>query len=129
VCTGQCSVPRQAPRRTGCSQEKLRASLLKFTGLSGAPLDYLLCQPNASQRSATRSAVDTWTSPTVSRPHRIVWCATGLVAAMLGFTKQRRESHTVHCPVVHRTIRCSHGLKASRAFQMRLQRLLAALGL
>jgi hypothetical protein len=36
-----------------------------------------------------------------------------------------------HCsyPVVHRTVRCAHGQKATIAYQMELQRLLAALGL
>jgi hypothetical protein len=36
-CTGQCSVPRLAQRRTGCSREMKKASWLKFTGLSCEP--------------------------------------------------------------------------------------------
>jgi hypothetical protein len=49
--------------------------------------------------------------------------------AMVSFTKQGRESRTVQCPVVHRTVRCAHGHKATKAYQMELQRLLGPLGL
>jgi hypothetical protein len=63
-------------------------------------------------------------------------CATKLsdvpresMVAMVGFTIKGRESHTVHCPVVHRTIRCAHEQKATRPFQMELKWLLAALEL
>jgi hypothetical protein len=60
--------------------------------------------------------------------HWIVRCATSIVAATVGFARKGRKSHTVPCPVVHRTVRCSHGQKATMAFQMELQLLLAALG-
>jgi hypothetical protein len=43
--------------------------------------------------------------------------------------QKRKEIVFVHCTVVHRTIRCTHGQKATIAYQMELQRLLAALGL
>jgi hypothetical protein len=56
-----------------------------------------------SQRSVAQSTDYTWTSPTVTRPHRTVRCAKGLVAATVGFTKQGRESRTVHCLVHPRT--------------------------
>jgi hypothetical protein len=82
-----------------------------------------------SQRLAARSAGDMWTSPTVTRPHYTVWCATRPMAATVGFTKQGRESRTIQCPMVHRIVQCAHGQKATRAFQMGLQWLLAALGL
>jgi hypothetical protein len=48
------------------------------TGLSGVPRDCPVC-------------------------HRTVRCATGLVAATVGFVRKRSKSRTVHCPVVHRT--------------------------
>jgi hypothetical protein len=38
-------------------------------------------------------------------------------------------ARTVHCPVVHQTVRCTNGQKTRIAYQMELQRLLAALGL
>jgi hypothetical protein len=38
-------------------------------------------------------------------------------------------ARTVHCPVCHRTVRCTDEQKARIAYQMELQRLLAALGL
>jgi hypothetical protein len=53
-----------------------------------------------SQRSVARLAGDTWTSPTVTRAHRTVRCATGPVAATVGFTRKGRKSGTIHCPVV-----------------------------
>jgi hypothetical protein len=91
-------------------------------GLFGVPVE----RP-ANDRSHDQRA--TCTSPMVTRPHWTVRCAMGPVAAMVGFTKQGRESRIVHCPVVHQTVQCTHGQKATRAFQMELQRLIAALGL
>jgi hypothetical protein len=38
-------------------------------------------------------------------------------------------ARTVHCPVCHRTVRCTDEQKARIAYQMEFQRLLAALGL
>jgi hypothetical protein len=61
--------------------------------------------------------------------HRTVRCAMGPEVAMVSFAIQEKESHTVHCSVVLQTIRCTHGQKAIRAFQMELQRLLGPLGL
>jgi hypothetical protein len=61
------------------------------------------------QRSTVQSAGDTWLSQRLegrtrlSGVPRVQWLAT------LGFTKQGRESRIIHCPVVHRTIRCAHG--------------------
>ena len=48
---------------------------------------------------------------------------------MVGFARNGRKSLTIHFLVVHRTVRCAHGQKATRALQMELKRLLAALGL
>jgi hypothetical protein len=91
--------------------------------------DCPMSQPCPRQRSAEQSAGDAWTSPTVTRQHQIVRCATSVVATMVGFTRKGRKSRNVPCPVGHRTVRCAHGQKATMAFQMELQRLLAALGL
>jgi hypothetical protein len=38
-------------------------------------------------------------------------------------------AHTVHCPVRHRTVRCTNEQKARIVYQMEFQWLLAALGL
>jgi hypothetical protein len=51
-----------------------------------------------------------------------------VVAAMVGFARKGRKMCTVHCPVVHRTLRCAHRQKATIAFQMEFKRLLATLG-
>jgi hypothetical protein len=45
------------------------------------------------QRSAAQSTGDAWTSPTVTRPHRTVRCATSTVAAMVVFARKGRKSH------------------------------------
>jgi hypothetical protein len=45
------------------------------------------------QRSAAQSTGDAWTSPMVTKPHRIVRCAMSTVAAMVGFTRKGRKSH------------------------------------
>jgi hypothetical protein len=81
-------------------------------------------QPHPRQRAATRSAGDTWTSPMVEWSHRTVMCATrlsgvprGSMAATVGFTRKGRKSCTIHCLVMHRTVRCAHGQKATMAFQ------------
>jgi hypothetical protein len=52
----------------------------------------------------------------------------GSVVAMVGFARKGRELCTVHYPVVHRTVRCAHRQKETKAFQMEFKRLLAALG-
>jgi hypothetical protein len=82
------------------------------------------------QRSAAQSSRDTWTAPTVS------WC-TGLRQSarwsngrICHFWKEVAH-RTVYrtCPVAHWTVRCATRQKARMAFQVCLQRLLAALGL
>jgi hypothetical protein len=40
----------------------------------------------------------------------------------------RKEITHCSCPVVHQTVWCAHGQKARIAYQIELQRLLAALG-
>jgi hypothetical protein len=92
-------------------------------------LDCPVSQPRPRQRSTVQSAGDAWPVPTVTRPHRTVWCTKGVVAATIGFARKGRRSCTIHCLVVHRTIRCAHGQKATIAFQMELQQFLAVLGL
>jgi hypothetical protein len=92
------------------------------TGLSGVAVALM-------PRSTAQSVGDVWTSPIVTRLHWTFRCAKGVMAAMVGFAKKGRKSRNVHCLVVHRTVQCAHGQKATIAFQMELQWLLAALGL
>jgi hypothetical protein len=109
ACTRQCPVPRLTPRRTGRSQKKLRTPWLKFTGLTGVYRTVRCASRAPNQRPVARSAGDTWTLPTVTRPHRTVWCATAVVAATAGFTKQGRIRHysvsggASDCPLRQRT--------------------------
>jgi hypothetical protein len=82
-----------------------------------------------SQRSIERSTGDTWLSQRSGGVTGLSGVPGGPWLTMAGFAKKGRKLHTVHCPVVHRTVRCVHRQKAIRAFQMELKRLLAALGL
>jgi hypothetical protein len=49
--------------------------------------------------------------------------------ATVGFAKKGRKSSIVHCLMVHGTIWCAHGQKATKAYQMEIQRLEGPLGL
>jgi hypothetical protein len=40
------------------------------------------------------------------------------VTATVAITRKGRKSRIVHCPVVHRTVWCTHGQKTTKAFQM-----------
>jgi hypothetical protein len=63
--------------------------------------------------------------------HRTVWCATPKDQRSDALEKEgdRVSDSYSDCLVVHRTVRCTTRQKASLAFQVGLQRLLAALGL
>jgi hypothetical protein len=98
--------------------------------------DCPVCQPRAWLTVGYLINYATCAQPTVTRLHRTIRCATGLFGvpwdkrlATVGFTKQGIKSRTVHCPVVYRTVRCAHGQKSIKAYQMELQRLLGPLGL
>ena len=69
-----------------------------------------------------------WRTRPSGAPHRTTWCP----------QKRKPTNQVILCRVlcvyyslsgVHRTVRCLHGQKARIAYQMELQRLLAALGL
>jgi hypothetical protein len=128
-CTGLSSVHRTVSGAQAGVLDELVA-LRKSWGSRGynSP-DYPVWQLRLRQRSTAQSDGDAWTSPTVTSPHRTIRCAKGTVAATIGFARKGRESHTVPCPVVHRTIQCAHGQKTTMTFQMEFKWLLAALGL
>jgi hypothetical protein len=128
-CTGQCPVLRLArPANWLLSGKTQRAAAKTQRAVWCAP-DCPVSHLRPRQRSDARSAGDTWASPTVGRSHQNVRCATRVMATTVGFARKGRKSCTVHCPVVHRTVSCAHGQKATMTFQMKLQWLLAALGL
>jgi hypothetical protein len=99
----------QPAQRTGYSRESWRSHSHNSpdcpvcTGLSSVAVAPL-------QRSAARSAGDTWTSPTVTRSHRTVRCATG-VGGCNGRLRQKRKEiarcsmsgSAPDCPVRPRT--------------------------
>jgi hypothetical protein len=101
-------------RRTRCSREKLAGvttivhwtvwcapDCLVCTRLSGVVAAPAL---TVGSNQRTTRGLRQW-SP--GRTDRSV-CEGGM-AATVGFTKKGRQSRTVHCPVVHRTVRCAHG--------------------
>jgi hypothetical protein len=118
--------PGWSARRTRCSREKLGTMRLKFTGPSGEPA---VLAPTVGSAISAEAAGDAWPVPTVTRPHRTVRCTTRAGGCNGRLRQRRKEITTVHCPVGHQTVRCAHGQKATIAYQMELQRLLAALGL
>jgi hypothetical protein len=85
------------------------------------------------QRLVAQSAGDAWPAATVGWAH---WTVSG---APIDPEDQRSDVPDLEgdrapdsysdCPVVHRTVWCTTQQKASLAFQVGLQRLLAALGL
>jgi hypothetical protein len=106
---------------------------LTFTGLSGGAPDCLVSQLRQCQRSSVRSERDTWLAPTVDWVHQTVYGApTGPEeqrSAAPDMEGDRAPDMNSGCPVVHRTVRCTTRQKVEIAFQVGLQRLLAALGL
>jgi hypothetical protein len=119
-------------RRTRRSREKLKASRLKFTGLSG---DAMALTANGRLR-------DQWATRGLANGRMIApdcLVCTGLSGVPTDPKIQRpaspekerdRAPHCYSsCPVVHRTVQCTTRQKARIAFQVDLQRLVAALGL
>jgi hypothetical protein len=134
------------PRCTRRSREKHRGDVAIIhrtvrwcTGLSGEPTvasangrpRNLCATRGLLQRSAGAPA--TWTAPTVG------WCTGQCPVSQSAQRSNGRKCQfwkeiarrTVYrtCPVAHRTVRCATRQKARMAFQVCLQRLLAALGL
>ena len=95
------------------------------------------CAPDCpvSQRSAARSARDTWPSQRsegstgLSSVHRTVRCARSAMVGNGRLRLLRKEIGHRTVSGVHRTVRCASRQKARSAFLDCSQRLLAALGL
>jgi hypothetical protein len=131
-CTGQCPVPRLARRRTRRSREKDSGAAAKIHRTVRCAPDCPMCQRRPCQRSAAKSAGDAWPAPTVSWSHRTSGAPTGPKVQQSGASNMegdRAPDSYCSCPVVHRTVQCATRQKARIAFQLDLQRLLAALGL
>jgi hypothetical protein len=109
-----------------------RGVRLKFTGLSGGASD---CPMTYGASSNGRPHDQRVTHGSLQRS---AGC-TGLSGAPTSPEEQRSAAPDMEgdrapdmnsgCPVVHRTVRCTTRQKAGIAFQVGLQRLLAALGL
>jgi hypothetical protein len=85
------------------------------------------------QRSTTQSAGDAWPAPTVGWSHRTVSDAPTRPEVQRSAVPDKEGDRAPNCYcsclVGHRTIRGATRQKARIAFQLELQRLLAALGL
>jgi hypothetical protein len=114
--------PGWSARRTRCFQ----AMRLKFIGLSGEPA---ALAPTVGNVISAESVGDAWPASTVTRSHRTVQCGTRVGGCNGRLRQKGKEIATIHCPLGHRTVQCAHGQKTTIAYQMELQRLLAALGL
>jgi hypothetical protein len=125
-CTGQCPVRQAELRWTGHSRENLVAY-----GYNSP--DCPVSQRPPVQRSAAQSAGDAWYAPTVGRGHRTVSGAPTATNLQRSSAPEKDGDHAPDmnsvCPVVHRTVRCTTRQKATLAFLVGLQRLLAVFGL
>jgi hypothetical protein len=96
------------------------------TGLSGEPTAPVAngrpCNQRATRGSLQRSAGFTGLSGAPTSPEEQRSAAPDMEG-------DRAPNMNSGCPVVHRTVRCTTRQKARNAFQVGLQRLLAALGL
>jgi hypothetical protein len=129
VCTGQCLVPRLAHAMNSQLSEKVGGVTTIIHWTVWCAPDCPVSQPRLCQRSVAQLASDAWPEPTVTRPHRTVRCATGLSGVPRGSWQQWSASPEKEGDHTQFTVRCAHGQKATIAFQMKLQRFLAALGL
>jgi hypothetical protein len=133
MCTGQCPVPRLARQRTRDSREKDSSAAAKIHRTVRCAPDYPVSQRCPRQRSASQLVGDAWPAPTVSWSHRTVSGApTGPKDQRLAAPDKegdRAPDSYCSCSVVRRTVRRATRQKARIAFQLDLQRLLAALGL
>jgi hypothetical protein len=106
-----------------CPVRQVGSGKLAALGKKLTTYDYNSPDCPVSQRSAARSARDTW-------PSQRSGGGTGLSGGANGRLRQiRKEIRTGQCPVVHRTVRCARRQKARNAFLECSQWLLAALGL
>jgi hypothetical protein len=98
------------------------------------------CAPNCPvsqsrlrQRLTAQSAGDTWPAPTVGWSHRTVSGAPTRLEVQRSAAPDKEGDQAPNCYcsclVGHHTVQCATRQKARIAFQLELQRLLAALGL
>jgi hypothetical protein len=76
---------------------------LVCTGLSGEPAAPVPTVGSAISERRVARANGHKAAPNCPVCHRTVRCAKGVMAAMVGFARKGRRSHTVHCPVRPRT--------------------------
>jgi hypothetical protein len=124
-----CPVHRLVQQQTCCSREIIEGAATKIHQTVRCAPDCPVSQQRSRQRSAARLSGDTWPEPMVTRPYLTVQCAPdcvrcakGTEGSTVGFTRKGKKSGTVH-------VRCTNLQKARIAYQMEIQRLLAALGL
>jgi hypothetical protein len=130
---GAPDCPVSHPRRTRRSRETEKATWLYFTELSDGALDCPVSQRSPAPTVGREICERHVAAPTVGGGHRTVRCAPDSVrcanrprAATVVCARFGRKSRTGRATVA---VRCATREKARMAFQVCLQRLLAALGL
>jgi hypothetical protein len=125
-CTGQCPVPRLVRRRTDHSREKKKVMRLKITGLSGEPTT-LVANGRLHNQRATRGP----RQRSVGTPDCPM--CTGQCPVRQPDPRPNGRLRPIRKEIEHQTgtvhVRCTTRQKARFAFQVDLQRPLAALGL
>jgi hypothetical protein len=131
-CTGQLSMPRLARRRTHHSREKDSGAAAKIHWNVRCAPDCPVSQRGPRQRSASQSSASVGHTGLSSVHRTLSGVPTGPKVQRSGAPDkegdQAPDSYCL-CLVVHRTVQCATRQKARIAFQLELQRLLAALGL
>jgi hypothetical protein len=102
-CTRQCPVQRLVQQQTCCSREIDEGAAAKIHQIVWCASDCPVSQQRPHQRSAARSADDTWPEPTATRSHRTVRCAPdsvrcakGTKGSTVGFARKGKKSGTIH---------------------------------
>jgi hypothetical protein len=130
---GARDCPVSHPRQTRRSREKDQRRTAKIhrtvrwcTGLSGEPT---VASANGRPRNlrATRGSSNGRQGAPDCPVRQRAWCCNGRLCPIWKAIAHRTGYSS--CPVAHRTVKCATRQKARMAFQVCLQRLLAALGL
>jgi hypothetical protein len=134
-CTGQCPVCQAGSGELGALGNKLTAYDYNSPDCPVVHRTVRWANGRPGQRSAARSARDTWPSQRsgggtgLSGAHRTVSGAPTAPRCQRSTTPQKERNRHRTVSGVHRTVRCARRQKARFAFLECSQRLLAALGL
>jgi hypothetical protein len=119
-----CPVSLQHPRPRSSATNSSLSGIHRGRRDYNSP-DCPVSQSHLSQRSTVKSAGNTWLEPTVSWAHQTVRCDNGVAGSTVGRQERKEIAHWTATVAA----RCTTRQKTGIAFQVGLQRLLAALAL